>query len=526
MRRTNVLIIGSGIAALQLAKRLRRDMNVIILTKSKVKHGNSYMAQGGVAAAMSSSDDPYKHFLDTLEAGRYHNNREIVLKMTEEAPALIRELFDEGCRFDTDDKGKLLLGMEGAHSEKRIVHGGGDATGQRMMNFLIDTVSHVQIIEDITVYELITKNNLCVGVKGKYNDGTREQIYADHIVLATGGLGQIYSFTSNAETVTGDGIALAYRVGAEIADMEFIQFHPTLLNINGQGKGLVSEAVRGEGAKLVTEDGTEIMNGVHPFKDLAPRHVVSQTIYDYVKKGKTVYLDISSIEKFESKFPTITALCHENDIDLNKGKIPVIPGCHFLMGGVKTDLYGRTNIDRLYAIGEVACTGIHGANRLASNSLLEGLFFGKNLAQYLNLKFDHSSTSDMYRSDIFMCEKNALHLPEVATIKDKMMSNAGIVRSKEGLMNQIEWLAGFDIHNLVEMDLDHLSSEDITKVFMLITSWLVTDSALKRTESRGGHFRADFPQENDDRWKQNQIIQKRLAVKGDRDEQIKAAVAT
>ena len=223
-----------------------------------------------------------------------------------------------------------------------------------------------------------------MGVKVKDHKGRNQSVIADHVVIATGGIGQIYSFTSSAATVTGDGIALAFRAGAELTDMEFVQFHPTLLYANGKGVGLVSEAVRGQGARLVTEDGTYIMEGVHPYKDLAPRHVVSQTIYQNMKKGKSVYLDITSIQNFEAQFPTVTSICKEHGIDLHVGKLPVVPGCHFLNGGIRTDLNGQTSISGLYAIGEAACTGVHGANRLASNSLLEGLYFGDKLAEYIN----------------------------------------------------------------------------------------------------------------------------------------------
>ena len=281
-------------------------------------------------------------------------------------------------------QGHVKLGLEGAHSEKRIVHGGGDSTGKTVIDFLKNHINHVTIMENTIVYDLMISQNRCIGVKGKGKDGNDVQILADHVVIATGGLGQIYSFTSSAETVAGDGIALAYRAGAELADMEFVQFHPTLLSAGGKGVGLVSEAVRGEGARLVTEDGTYFMEGVHPYKDLAPRHVVSQTIYNKLKEGHTVYLDISSLKDFESHFPTVSSICKENGIDIKTGMLPVVPGCHFLMGGIRTDLNGQTNIPGLYAIGEVACTGVHGANRLASNSLLEGLFFGNRLASFIN----------------------------------------------------------------------------------------------------------------------------------------------
>ncbi|WP_077214108.1 L-aspartate oxidase [Bacillus dakarensis] len=525
VKRADVVIIGSGVAALQLARKLRKDLKVIILTKSTLHNGNSYMAQGGVAAALSSVDDPKKHYKDTLEAGRYHNNVDAVARMTKEAPALIQGLFLEGCDFDTDEKGELKLGMEGAHSEKRIVHGGGDATGKVIVEFLAGRLHHTDIIEHITVFELMIENNQCIGARGKYRDGRIEDFYAEHVVLATGGLGQLYSFTSSVETVSGDGIALAYRAGAEITDMEFIQFHPTLLFKEGlEAAGLVSEAVRGEGAKLVTEDGRKIMDGVHPLKDLAPRHLVSQTIYDYMKNGQKVYLDITSISNFQQRFPTVTALCREHHVDLSLGKIPVVPGCHFLMGGVKSDHCGRTNINGLYAIGEVACSGIHGANRLASNSLLEGLYIGEKLAAWLNDTPVFSTDDNPLTPQRKLYFVPPLPIPDSHQLSQMMMDCAGIVRSEKGLTKLKKWLEGFQVESWMENDLEQLSTDDIQEVFKLITAWLVTQSALARTESRGGHFRVDFPEENET-WLGNQIIHKRKVVKGERDEQIKASSA-
>lgn len=525
MERADVLIIGSGIAALQLAKKLRSDTNVKILTKSTILEGNSALAQGGIAAAISENDDPYKHYLDTMEAGRNHNNGAVVSEMTKAAPSLIKELFQEGCSFDTDHHGKLRLGMEGAHSEKRIVHGGGDATGKTIMDFLVNQMNKVTVVENMTVFDLIMVNQRCVGVKGKYDDGRVEYFYADHTVLATGGIGQLYSFTPCAETITGDGLALAYRAGAEIADMEFVQFHPTLLFVDNEGKGLISEAVRGEGAKLVTEDGKKIMEGVHPLKDLGPRHIVAQTIYSYLRQGDPVYLDISGIPNFEQRFPTVSELCRENHVDLSKGKLPVVPGCHFLMGGIKTDKYGKTNLKGLYAIGEVACTGIHGANRLASNSLLEGLFFGKNLADWLNghVREGQENPVPLFSVSGKRVTSETSNLPERLSIKTMMMDYAGIVRTKEGLTKQKNWLEGFDVEGWVKKDLESLSIDQITRAFMLITSWLVTSSALERTESRGGHFRGDFPEEDNHNWLKKQIIHRRLDAKDEGHEQVKTA---
>lgn len=523
---SDILIIGSGVAALQLAANINIDKNVRIITKSNLRTANSYLAQGGIAAAIGEYDNPSKHYVDTLEAGRFHNQEKIVREIIEEGPKLINEIYAKGCGFDHDENGRLLLGMEGAHSEKRIVHGGGDATGKTLIEYLVTSLkSNIEIREDMYVYELIIdeKQKRCIGVKGKLTDGSIHYYFANHVILATGGCGQLYSFTSNAETVTGDGIVMAYLAGVEVADMEFIQFHPTLLYVNGETKGLVSEAVRGEGAILITQDGQPIMEGVHPLKDLAPRHVVSQTIYDYVKRGKKVFLDISSIEDFEKRFPSITALCLQNGIDLSLGKIPVVPGSHFLMGGIKTDHIGRTSLKGLYAIGEASCTGIHGANRLASNSLLEGLYQGKKLSEFINNTVREPVEKD-YPVSVYQIDSKTPTLPDVETLKKKMMDNVGIVRSKKLLNNQKSWLEQFKTNEIG--NLDSLSIEHLTQYFMVTISELITNSALIRTESRGGHFRSDYPFEDDAGWCKKQIvfIQKREVEENH--EHIKAALAT
>jgi L-aspartate oxidase len=526
---SDVIIIGSGAAALQLARNLRSEINVRIITKSHVRNGNSYLAQGGVAAALDEKDSPYKHFVDTMKAGRYHNDQDAVFQMTSRAPGLIQNLYSSGCSFDKNERGELLLGMEGAHSEKRIVHGGGDATGSRIVDFLLSQLKkNVTVTENIFVYELLVdkQSNRCFGVKGKDPNGNIEYFYSDHVVIATGGCGQLYSFTSNAETVTGDGLALAYRAGAELADMEFVQFHPTLMFKDGKTRGLISEAVRGEGAKLVTKDGFPIMEDVHPLKDLAPRHVVSQTIYDYLKKGEQIFLDIRMISHFEERFPTISSMCEQCGVSIKDGLLPVVPGSHFLMGGIKTDLYGRTNIDGLYALGEAACTGIHGANRLASNSLLEGLVYGERLAYLLNREQSQRMDSQCIPREFKTNFTHDLKLPEIDEMQTRMMNHTGIVRTEEALSEQKHWLESFHVDHWFHANLDALKPKEITKVFMLITSWLITDSALKRTESRGGHFRSDYPYEDDLIWKGKQIIQKQSWEEEEKDEPIKTAVAT
>lgn len=525
MTNSDVLIIGSGVAALQLAVRLNKDLNVRIITKSSLRTANSYLAQGGIAAAVGSHDHPSKHVIDTLEAGRFQNDRAVVEQIINEAPSLIKDISSLGNIFDKNQHGDLLLGMEGAHSEKRIVHGGGDATGKNLMEFLISRLSKNVIIEENTfAFELIVnkEKNRCSGVKVKKPDGTIQIHYGTHIIIATGGCGQLYSYTSNAKTVSGDGIVMAYLAGAEIMDMEFIQFHPTLLYIDGETKGLISEAVRGEGAILVTSDGTPIMEGVHPYKDLAPRHVVSQTIYEYLKNGKKVFLDISKIENFQNRFPSITSLCEENRIHLADGRLPVAPGCHFLMGGVKTDLIGRTSIDGLYAIGEAACTGLHGANRLASNSLLEGLYQGEKLSEWINSARFKSLDLEHLPVPISV-NKNNVILPDIGQLKALMMERVGIVRSEMALLKQKAWLEQFKVYEINEWD--SFSVSELTKLFMLIIAQLITESALQRTESRGGHFRSDYPFEDDRNWLRKSIIHKHNREMEKTNEHIETALA-
>ncbi|QCJ41164.1 L-aspartate oxidase [Bacillus sp. S3] len=524
MERNDVLIIGSGVAALQLATLLNSDKNVRILTKSHLKNANSYLAQGGIAAAIGIGDDSSKHFADTLEAGRFHNNEEVVREVLNEAPTLIGNLSDQGNLFDKGPNGNILLGLEGAHSENRIVHSGGDATGKNVIEYLISNLTeNIKVEENTFAYELIIdhKQKRCVGVKAKNVDGNIRIFYGDYVILATGGCGQIYPFTSNAPTVTGDGVAMAYLASAEISDMEFIQFHPTLLYKNGETKGLISEAVRGEGAILITEEGTPIMEGVHPLKDLGPRHIVSQTIFDYIENGHEVYLDINRIKDFEERFPSITAICRKNGVNLSEGRIPVAPGSHFLMGGVKTDLIGRTSINGLFAIGETACTGLHGANRLASNSLLEGLYQGKKLSQWMNVNSKKEHISKVPRFVPFTQEKS-IFLPDVQILKEWMMKRVGIVRSKELLEEQNNWLQQLHVNDLTEFD--SYSIQDIESIFMYITAALITKAALCRTESRGGHFRSDFQEEDDKNWLKKTIIQKRKGEVVINHEHIKTAI--
>jgi L-aspartate oxidase len=506
MPNSDVIIVGSGIAALMTAYYLCEGKNVMIFTKSKKENSNSWLAQGGVAAVVSKEDNWRCHYEDTMIAGCYHNDEKAVKILVQEGPKQIQELINRGFRFDADERGRLHLGKEGAHQLRRILHAGGDATGRKLVSFLLKQVmGKVTIVEEEMVLELLMKNNRCIGVKTRKKSGETARYYASATVIATGGCGSIYAFSSNASTVTGDGIALAYRAGAEIADMEFIQFHPTMLYVNGKVVGLISEAVRGEGAILVTEDGRKIMESVHPQKDLAPRDVVARTIHAEVIQGNNVYLDISMIANFSQRFPTITHLCRSYGIDIESGKLPVVPGAHFLMGGIKTDVNGRTSVAGLYAVGEAACTGVHGANRLASNSLLEGMVFGKRLAEALL----HNEQAEILEKDEPMKNQFAKEitsiLPTRQQIQHVMMHYVGIVRDELSLEYAKQWFEQFSIPNLLNFDLDALTVEENSVVNMLIVGWLITTSALQRRESRGGHYRSDCPT-MDESWQGKRIL--------------------
>ena len=511
MKTYNCIIVGSGIAAMQLAHHLSSQCRVLVMTKSMKQASNSYRAQGGIAAAVGDGDNPASHYEDTIRAGCDFHNKQEVRRLVEKGPELIEQLTISGLDFDHDDTGRVALGMEGAHGRKRIVHCGGDATGKHVMDHLLSSLKkNIEVIENRFVYELMMHpiSQKCIGVKAKDEDGKNEMYLADHVVLAMGGVGGLFSFTSNDLSVTGDGIALAYRAGAELVDMEFIQFHPTLLYINGKTAGLVSEAVRGEGGRLVDAFGTPLMAGKHPLEDLAPRHIVAKELFEQRMLGKDVYLDISMIDHFEDKFPTITALCQNNNVSLTDGKIPVAPGCHFLMGGIVVDAVGQTSIDGLYAIGETASTGVHGANRLASNSLLEGLYYGQQLAIHLNERF----VANEIESDVDFVPTPPLmavpSLPDKQELREKMMAYAGIIRTGSELDQLANWLSQY---NQWETSLDEWDAERIQRLFMIQTAKLIAHAAQLRTESRGAHNREDFPEEAG-QWGHIHIVQSKKGI--------------
>ncbi|RBW71611.1 L-aspartate oxidase [Bacillus taeanensis] len=502
VRQSDVLIIGSGIAGLMVAELLSSHKNVTIITKSKWKHSNSRLAQGGIAAAVTKEDHWLDHFFDTLAAGDEHNSEEMTRLLVKEGLEMVKHLIQIGVPFDRNESGELILAQEGAHRIRRILHAGGDATGHAIVSTLFERVSkHTTIIEEEMVVDLIVENECCQGAWTINSAGEKTFYSSPSVVLAAGGAGGLYPVTSNDASVTGDGFAIAYRAGAKLADLEFVQFHPTMLVCNGQAQGLISEAVRGEGAVLVTESGERLMIGVHEQEDLAPRDVVSRAIFHKIQEGEQVYLDIKDVSNFHERFPTISEMCKKNGIDLQKGLLPVMPGAHFNMGGVSTDQKGRTTLSNLYAVGEVAHTGVHGANRLASNSLLEGIVFAKQAANAILTNGNSRSSSTV---PSFAALKSN-HYPSKKEIQKVMEKYVGIIRTKQGLQPAVQWFESYLKRISARSIYEEVSIDDVTKLNMLTSGWLIASAALRRTESRGGHYRSDYPLKDQLRWHQQTI---------------------
>ncbi len=492
MFKTDIVIIGSGIAALSVANALcGNGKKVTIITKGKKSSSNSSLAQGGIAVALSENDNFNMHYDDTLEAGCYQNNSESVMTLVSKAPEVIKEFIKSGMKFGTDEKGNLLFGKEGAHHISRIIHAGGDRTGLKVMEELFSQINkNVIINEDEMVLELRVKGNECGGVITRGKDGRINCYEANHTILATGGIGQLYPCTSNDITITGDGLAMAYRAGLPISSPEFVQFHPTMLNINGKTMGLVSEAVRGDGGILINQDGIRIMEGKHPLKDLAPRDIVSRVVYDHYLKGDKIYLDISHIENFKERFPYVSEICDKNGVDLNKNIIPVRPGAHFHMGGIKAEPNGKTEINGLYVVGEAACTGVHGANRLASNSLLEGLVFGKLTAENII-----DSDRRVLHFDDEFSEAGVGVLPLKREIQSKMMEFIGIVRYKNKIPEIIKWFEKYIPKGtdkpFGKINFNKIDNERMEIYNMLTAGYLIANAAFDRSESIGAHYIID-----------------------------------
>ena len=492
----SILVVGSGVAGMTAALEAVEHYDVTLLTKSDLAESNTRYAQGGVAVVKTEDDSIESHVADTLIAGAGLSDQDTVQVLCEEGPCAIDELIGRGVKFDQAD-GQLAHGLEAAHSHARVLHAGGDATGAGIAYALIDRMreSEITVRESTTAVDLVIEDlpdggQRAVGVI--LLDG--EVIRADRVILATGGAGQLFPYTTNPEVATGDGVAMALRAGAVVADLEFYQFHPT--SLDAPGNFLISEAVRGEGAVLIDRGGKRFMLDIHPDAELAPRDVVARAIAVQMaqQSGVPVRLDCSHLgaDFLAKRFPNIDAACREQGFDWGNEPIPVTPAAHYWMGGIRTDEWGRTSIPGLYAVGEVACNGLHGANRLASNSLLEGAVYGTRcIAALADPPPKHWDAQDR---DAEWTQPFRLDLADHADadnftrddLQTLMWESAGLTRTGDRMLAASRRLAAFSTPRVT----DAKSAEDAN---LLIVSRAVVAMALAREESRGGHYRSDFP---------------------------------
>ncbi|WP_165967270.1 L-aspartate oxidase [Jeotgalibacillus sp. S-D1] len=504
MRYYDVIIAGSGLAAYAVARRLSADLKVAIISNKSLDISNSMLAQGGVAAVFSEEDHWKYHDKDTLLAGDGHCDQAAVSYLTQQGPGVVNALISEGMKFDCGTSSGYALGMEGAHSRRRILHAGGDATGKKLTSFLHKNIGeNIDQIEFHSVVDLLVENDRCIGINVSGKEGDISSIFGSHVVLATGGCGNLYQCTSNADTANGEGLSLAYYAGAKLADLEFVQFHPTVMASRNHPGRLVSEAVRGEGAVLVTDTGERIMKNIHPLEDLAPRDIVAREVFRRILRGEKIYLSIKYVKEFTKKFPTISAICRGEGVNLSDGLIPVKPGAHFHMGGIMVNGVGQTSLPGLYAVGEAACSGVHGANRLASNSLLEGLVYGRALADFLNEQPITRPIRAFKQSQ--SAGKRLVRSITIEEIRKLMLTHAGIERSSEKL-NMLqrklkEQIAEVDYRNLIAY-----TPVDLTFIHQATAAYLIAKSAFERKESRGAHYCTDFPEKKEE-WAGMRIIQ-------------------
>jgi L-aspartate oxidase len=501
----DVVVIGSGIAGLTAALRSRPAGRVLVVTKDVIASGSTQWAQGGIAAALDPGDSPEQHRLDTLTAGAGLCDPDAVQTLVTEGPDAVHELIALGAEFDRTPSGELALTREGGHHRNRIAHAGGDATGAEIERALVTAVRgapEIRIIEHALVLDLLTAADGAVAgvtlhVMGEGQLDGVGAIRCRAVVLATGGMGQLYAATTNPSVSTGDGVALALRAGATIRDLEFVQFHPTVLWLGRSAKGqqpLVSEAVRGEGAFLLDAEGNRFMQGQHELADLAPRDVVAKAITRQMfATGKDhVFLDARAFgeEKWRVRFPTILASCRSHGIDPVHDLIPVAPACHYSSGGVWTDLDGRSTVPGLYACGEVACTGVHGANRLASNSLLEGLVFARRIAASLA-----AGLPDPQEPGTDDRPAGLVDGGDVEDLQRVMTIGAGVIRSAGGLADAAAGLA-----KLIARGSDRPGTPSWEKTNLVTVGSALIAAAVTREESRGSHWREDHPDRDDRHW--------------------------
>ncbi|MFC9693593.1 L-aspartate oxidase [Kribbella sp. NPDC056951] len=504
----DVVVIGSGIAGLTAALKARELGTVLVVTKDVVASGSTQWAQGGIAAALSPEDSPEEHLQDTLVAGAGLCDPDAVRALVTEGPDAVRDLIELGARFDTQANGEISLTREGGHHRNRIAHSGGDATGAEIERALVAAVKRapdIRLIEHALVIDLLRAEDGAVAgvtlhVMGEGQLDGVGAIRSRVVILASGGLGQLYAATTNPSVSTGDGMALALRAGAKVRDLEFVQFHPTVLWLGKSAKGqqpLVSEAVRGEGAFLVDHEGKRFMQGQHELADLAPRDIVAKAITrQMLAAGKDhVYLDARHFgdEKWRVRFPTILASCRSHGIDPVRELIPVAPACHYSSGGVWTDLNGQTSVPGLYACGEVACTGVHGANRLASNSLLEGLVFAHRIATHLA-----KGLPELREPAVDTRVPGLVDADVVPELQRVMTVGAGVIRSASGLAE-----AGAVVAKLIEQPAGEPGTPGWEATNLVTVASALIAAGTVREESRGSHWREDHPDRDDQHWSGN-----------------------
>lgn len=511
MKHYDYIIVGSGIAGLYTALLAREQGSVLVITKGSIEDCNTRHAQGGIAAAIGRDDSPDLHFKDTIAAGDGLCDETAVRILVDEAPARIAELVNIGVPFDTLN-GRIALTLEAAHSVPRILHAGGDATGEHIEVTLSRRIrdARIPVLEDSQATEILLEKKTVAGIMVlDCHTGSTETFECRHLVLATGGAGQLFKFNTNSDIATGDGVALAFKVGAEIIDMEFFQFHPTALHLPGVMPFLISEAVRGEGGILRNAEGHQFMPDYATQGDLAPRDVVARSILHEMKKtdANQVYLDVTHISPYviTTRFPHIYSFCLEHGLDITKEQIPVAPAAHYMMGGIRTNIWGETNIAGLFATGETACTGVHGANRLASNSMLEVVVFSKRIMERTAKGTGASSSATSKRQDIRgqLSQRkatNSVPAPSFASLQQLIWNNVGVIRNREGLFRAADILAAWQ--RSLPPPTDRPSCELHN---MVLTGRLITEAALLREESRGAHFRSDFPQPSAE-WQQHIVF--------------------
>ncbi|MEV5980844.1 L-aspartate oxidase [Streptomyces sp. NPDC052114] len=524
----DVVVVGSGVAGLTAALRASAaGLRTVVVTKARLDAGSTRWAQGGVAAAIGEGDTPEQHLDDTLVAGAGVCDEAAVRTLVTEGPGAVRRLIGTGALFDRGPEGEIQLGREGGHHRNRIVHAGGDATGAEISRALVDAVraEGIPTVENALVLDLLTDAEgrtagVSLHVMGEGQHDGVGAVHAPAVVLATGGMGQVFSATTNPSVSTGDGVALALRAGAEVSDLEFVQFHPTVLFLGADAEGqqpLVSEAVRGEGAHLVDADGVRFMVGQHELAELAPRDIVAKGITRRMLEqgAENMYLDARHFgaDMWERRFPTILAACRAHGIDPVTEPIPIAPAAHYASGGVRTDLYGRTTVPGLYACGEVACTGVHGANRLASNSLLEGLVYAERIAADIVARHAENTLHARVPAPVARprTPTHPLLPPEARFAIQRVMSEgAGVLRSAQSLSQAAARLARIHAEAAGALADEGKTAEPGVDTWeatnLLCVARVLVAAAQRREETRGCHWREDHADRDDAAWRRHIVV--------------------